>query len=129
MQSPNSGMNTAAWDSLKGMCAAVQYAGALPISHPLLSPVHAGPELLRHFPPLLLIVGGADTPPLTHNLSLSLFLSLLFSSPIFPSSKDNRDNRRLLYRLLYRLGMNARRAPEMTRLCVFCFVFCFRIPA
>jgi hypothetical protein len=100
MQSPNSGMNTAAWDSLKGMCAAVQYAGALPISHPLLSPVHAGPELLRHFPPLLLIVGGADTPPPTHTHSLSL----LFSSPIFPSSKDNRDNRdnrRLLYRLLY----------------------------
>lgn len=39
MQSPNSGMNTAGWDSLKGMCAAASYAGELPISHPLLSPV------------------------------------------------------------------------------------------
>ena len=47
-------------DSLKGMCAATQYAGGLPISHPLLSPVHAGPELLRHLPPLLLIVGGTE---------------------------------------------------------------------
>jgi hypothetical protein len=92
MQSPNSGMNTAAWDSLKGMCAAVQYAGALPISHPLLSPVHAGPELLRHFPPLLLIVGGADTPSPphtlshTHNLSLSVSLSVVFQ-PHFPIIK------------------------------------------
>ena len=83
--SPDSGMNTAGWgertplaqgfcrsagmltpaalwraDSLKGMCAATQYAGGLPISHPLLSPVHAGPELLRHLPPLLLIVGGTE---------------------------------------------------------------------
>jgi hypothetical protein len=83
MQSPNSGMNTAAWDSLKGMCAAVQYAGALPISHPLLSPVHAGPELLRHFPPLLLIVGGADTPPPhTHTHSLSVVFQ-----PHFPIIK------------------------------------------
>lgn len=53
-------MNTAGWDSLKGMCAATSYAGELPISHPLLSPVHAGPELLKNFPPLLLIVGGTE---------------------------------------------------------------------
>ena len=53
-------MNTAGWDSLKGMCAAAVYAGSWPISHPLISPVHAGPELLRHLPPLLLIVGGTE---------------------------------------------------------------------
>ena len=58
--SPNAGMHDAGWDASKGQCAARLYAGALPITHPLLSPVHAGPELLRNFPPTLMIVGGTE---------------------------------------------------------------------
>jgi len=54
------GMHDAGWDASKGQCAARLYAGGLPISHPLLSPVHAGPELLALFPPTLLIVGGTE---------------------------------------------------------------------
>jgi acetyl esterase/lipase len=52
------GMHDAGWDAAKGQCAAIPYAGDYPISHPLLSPFHAGPELLASFPPTLLIVGG-----------------------------------------------------------------------
>jgi hypothetical protein len=48
LASPNSGMNTAGWDSVKGMCAAASYAGSLPISHPLLSPVR---RIRRGSPP------------------------------------------------------------------------------
>lgn len=44
--SPDSGMHTAGWDSVKGQCAAISYAGAMPISHPLISPAHAGVDLL-----------------------------------------------------------------------------------
>ena len=59
------GMHTAGWDAARGQCAALGYAGGLPISHPLLSPAHAGPDLLGGggagaWPPTLLIVGGSE---------------------------------------------------------------------
>ena len=60
MGSPDPGMRTPGWDAVMGQCAARNYAGQLPISHPLLSPVHAGPELLASLPPTLLIVGGVE---------------------------------------------------------------------
>jgi hypothetical protein len=52
---------------LHAMCAADLYAGTLPISHPLLSPVAAPPSLLAKLPPLMLMVVGS--PYITSNPS------------------------------------------------------------
>eukprot|EP01048_Picozoa_sp_COSAG05_P004742 COSAG05_NODE_267_length_12595_cov_7.076905_2_plen_99_part_00 len=46
---------------LPPLCSvAREYAGALPTSHPLLSPIHAPAALLANLPPLLLAVGGGE---------------------------------------------------------------------
>lgn len=60
--SPDTGMHTAGWDAAQAQCAALSYAGGLPLTHPLLSPFHAGPELLGdgEWPPTLAIVGGSE---------------------------------------------------------------------
>jgi acetyl esterase/lipase len=63
--SPDAGMHTAGWDAARGQCAALGYAGTLPLSHPLLSPAHAAADssgLLGGgaWPPTMLIVGGSE---------------------------------------------------------------------
>ena len=45
---------------LHAMCAAEEYAGKLPINHPLLSPLAAPAALLARLPPLMMMVGGAE---------------------------------------------------------------------
>ena len=46
---------------LHAMCASRTYAGKLPINHPTLSPLQAPLYLLGRLPPMMLVIGSAET--------------------------------------------------------------------
>ena len=58
------------------MCAADIYAGALPIDHPLISPLAAPPALLAKLPPLLMVSAVANLPATSWHV-FRTFCSLL----------------------------------------------------